>query len=1187
MSDLSPEPDRAPSSLTSRDTEPASFEALPRRRIGRYVIVERLGVGAHGAVFRARDEALDRDVAIKVLRDAVEPGSESLARFEREGRACGRLRHPGIVRIHDVGVHEGQPYIAMELVRGRSLDTVIAREGRLKPERAAHLFADVAEALAHAHAHGVLHRDVKPANIILDSDGGARLTDFGVARDETGRDGLTATGVMLGSLAYMSPEQCVGGSIGPASDVYSVGASLYEALTGRLPFHGASAMAAMVAVTSKQPDPVHAHAQDVPVAVEEVTLRCLAKKPEDRFASADELAAALRDAATSTGGVAAPPTLFATAGAIVAVLLLVALAIALVGRRETPAVRAPSAASDGAGSTPDALVLPPSGEGWHLVWRLGAGARPRLDPPELWSDDDGREAAPLRAVHSGEALAAAFAGPARSLGAGRIAATYDVLGGSIRPEPDMPGLFLRNGRPSAIRFQPGPSGPEEGSARLPVDNDVGIVLVRVGRSRWVDPRVSFSYRRTSRIDLDALEIRLGPDPESRLSFEGRSGRAAVGGQSVPFDLGDRWHSVSFAPSAPLDERVDLDGKPFPELDFGAAASAAPTPIVLALHEADVSFTEVRVEGTPRRPDVPATAEAPTESLSTSARVAASFVRSTDDHGDGGPYVALGDRRGERITFELDRRQLVLRIGGRLIASEEVTGATPSEGWLTLERRADLVTARARLDRTGRTIVLLGATPAPLRIERVGAFYGSTAPAVRFRDVQVHDGGATDGGHDATRAALDRAAASGALAPLSDERPVTSPVARWRRGARLLSAVTDPQEATPELFGGGVGPGRGSDPDPLLRAAAARRAIARRAMALLEGAAEELGEVARDDALARAILAAVVAADADSAARLADELVRRAGPSTARARLDHLATDPVSGRPSLLRHLGEGYAVVSWDPPTARAALDAADKLAGDDDEARASVLYPRAALTFARSKGAAGQPLDLATIDEALTLLGRAEALGHPPEWIESKRASFHEAAERPRDALAAWRRFIEIEPGRYVAWQRRSRLAEGLDRHDEALGSMLRALDVAARLSARLLHDLSIRERDRGRPARALAARWSLALRGDETGITVDDEARLEHLRQAEQLDRASPTTREGDLARWVLATAYERVAVERLGPGPVGDVVRARALVEDDRDGARRLIRAVDDGDDELARALLRLDDELRPLLAQDGRR
>ncbi len=1190
VSERSPSAEHPPSSLTSRDTEPTSFEALPRRRIGRYAIVERLGVGAYGAVFRARDEALDRDVAIKVLRDAVEPGSETLARFEREGRACGRLSHPGIVRIHSVGVHEGQPYIAMELVRGRALDDVIAREGRLKPERAARLFSDVADALAHAHDHGVLHRDVKPANIILDADGRARLTDFGLARDETVREELTATGETLGSPAYMSPEQCVAGPVGPASDIHSVGASLYEALTGRLPFEGASAMAAMMAVIGDQPDPVRAHAPDVPAAIEEVTLRCLAKDPGERFASASALAAALRDAARPTRRVDSAPGLFAATAAIVAVLLLVGLAMALVGRRGAgfppapPGSTAAAAAAAAAGRAPSALAPPPPGEGWRLAWRLGAGEGPRLDPPELWTDGGGLEADPSRAWREGEALSSAFAGKARSLGGGRIAVIYDVLGAASRPEAKKPGLLLRNGRPSAIRLQPGRPGPEGGSStRLAVDNDVDVVFIRVGRARWLEPRISFSFRRSSEVDLDAFGVQLGSDRESRLSFEGRSGRAAVGRESVPFSLGDVWHGVTFAPAAPPGERVVLDGQPVPALDIGAAAPTAPTPILLRINEADMAFTAVEVEGTPRRPDVPASAETPTEALSISARVAASFVRSSDDPGDGGPFVALGDRDGERITLELDRHDLVLRVGDQLIASAEVTRADLSEGWLTLERRADLVTARARLGEVGRSVLLEGATPAPLRIHQVRTFYGSTAPAVRFRDVTVHDGGGDRG--DA-RASLDRAAASGALAPVDDARPARSPVEGWRRGARLLAAVTDPHEAAPEHFGGGAGAGPGREPDAVHDAAAARRAIARRAVTLLEGAAAELEGVARADALARAVLAAVVTRDAEAAVRLADELVRSVGATEARTRVDHLRTDPVDGRPALVRRLGAGWGVLSWDPETAHAALEAADVLAGDDDEAHASVLFHRAALTFARSEGP-GRPPDPAAIDEALDLLDRADALGHSIARIESKRASLHEAAGRPRDALAAWRRFIDHEPGHYTAWQRRSHLAEGLDRRDEALGSMLRALGVAARLSAKLLLDLSQREADRDRPARALTGRWSFILRADEAGITIREEARLDLLRQAEQLDQASPKTREGDLARWVRATAGTSIPADRLGSGPVGDVVRARALVEDDRDGARRLIRAVDDGDDELARALLRLDDELRPLLAQDGRR
>jgi eukaryotic-like serine/threonine-protein kinase len=250
---------------------PGTGEPNGRLLAGRYRLVEQLGRGGMGVVYRARDEVLGREVAVKELRTFNDASSQELGdlrlRMQREARAAARIRHHGVVAVHDVIEHDGRPVIVMELVDGPSLDDVLRQRGSLDPHEAAAIGAAVADALGAAHAAGVLHRDVKPGNILLEPGGRVVLTDFGIATMDDPGDGtpsnLTSSGQLVGSLDFLAPERAQGQRPGPASDVWSLGAMLFAAVEGTPPFRRTSTWSAISAIVS---DPVPAPHRAGPLA---------------------------------------------------------------------------------------------------------------------------------------------------------------------------------------------------------------------------------------------------------------------------------------------------------------------------------------------------------------------------------------------------------------------------------------------------------------------------------------------------------------------------------------------------------------------------------------------------------------------------------------------------------------------------------------------------------------------------------------------------------------------------------------------------------------------------------------------------------------------------------------------------------------------------------------------------------
>jgi serine/threonine-protein kinase len=331
----------------------------------RYELTDLLATGGMWQVWRARDLALERPVAVKVLHSAHADDPASFARFLREARLAARLTHPNVATVHDYGEEWLSPerrgeqvaFLVMELVDGEPLSALLRREGRLTPARTMRIVRDTAAGLAAAHAAGVVHRDVKPSNLLVGPDGSVTITDFGIAWSRSS-DPLTGTGNVMGTAQYLSPEQARGTTAGPASDVYALGLVAYECLAGRRPFDGASAVQVALMHASRTPAPLPA---DVPEKVRELVARMLAKDPEKRSPDGAALLSAVDELLRGSTALAASPRpsrrprhaassrrpvrrLLMALVAVAALVASVAAVLAGAGRAPAPVA--------GAGSTP-------------------------------------------------------------------------------------------------------------------------------------------------------------------------------------------------------------------------------------------------------------------------------------------------------------------------------------------------------------------------------------------------------------------------------------------------------------------------------------------------------------------------------------------------------------------------------------------------------------------------------------------------------------------------------------------------------------------------------------------------------------------------------------------------------------------------------------------------------------------
>jgi len=367
-------------------------------KVGPYELVGPLGVGGMGEVYRARDQRIGRDVAVKVLPAALSTDPDRMRRLELEARSAGSLNHPNLVTIYELGTHESRPYIAMELLEGESLRQKIGRAGNSDPRiplrKAIDYSIQIANGLAAAHEKGIIHRDLKPENIIVTHDGRVKILDFGLAKQEppvpsdeektaTHSDQLhTAPGTIIGTASYMSPEQVRGQGVDHRSDIFSAGAILYEMLSGSRAFQGDSAVETMNAILKEEPSGEYTGFSRVPPAVNRVVLRCLEKDREQRFQSARDLGFALQavEGSTFTGfQVARPATRVALRRLTIGLVVVAGLAAAFFAGRQ---LRRPRPAPEWTGFR-------------QLTFRAGAEGEPALAPDgkmfAYFSAEDGDE----------------------------------------------------------------------------------------------------------------------------------------------------------------------------------------------------------------------------------------------------------------------------------------------------------------------------------------------------------------------------------------------------------------------------------------------------------------------------------------------------------------------------------------------------------------------------------------------------------------------------------------------------------------------------------------------------------------------------------------------------------------------------------------------------------------------------
>ena len=311
------------------------------QRIGDYEVIREIARGGMGTVYLAKQPHLNRRVALKVVSEGESASAEDLKRFENEAQAAGALDHPGIVPVYEVSSHQGCPFYAMAYVEGNSLASVLG-EGPLSPERAARIARDVAWAIAHAHELQIVHRDIKPANILLDRDDNPKVTDFGVCKSLAAHSQLTSRGELIGTPHFMPPEQAGadGAEVGPAADVYSIGAVMYAMLTARPPFQAPSPIEVVAQVMTAEPVPPSRLLSSVPDDLETITLKCLAKSAKDRYLTAVSLAEDLERFLNGEPILAKPPglwkqfvhavrrhVLFASVSGTLALLLVILLAL--------------------------------------------------------------------------------------------------------------------------------------------------------------------------------------------------------------------------------------------------------------------------------------------------------------------------------------------------------------------------------------------------------------------------------------------------------------------------------------------------------------------------------------------------------------------------------------------------------------------------------------------------------------------------------------------------------------------------------------------------------------------------------------------------------------------------------------------------------------------------------------------
>jgi hypothetical protein len=483
------------------------MQDLKGRVLGQYQIIEELGRGGMGVVYRAYQPSLNRHVALKVLPPQFVFDQQSVSRFQREARAAAALRHPNIVVIYDVGQEHGIHYIAMEYLEGRTLKEVIEQEGRLHPRRAMHIVEQVAAALDYAHQRGLVHRDIKPANIFVpggeDSDGArghVTLTDFGIARAAFETQQLTREGMLMGTPEYMAPEQATGGEVDERTDLYALGVVLYQVLTGRMPYQGHTPHAVLHNVIYEAPPPPRQVNPNLTPAVEGVILKAIAKQPEQRFQRGADLTRALRRAVEGAGRESLVPE---------------------APRRPAPAVARPAAARPRKSSVlPWLLVavalLVITGLVALLAVLLAGGRAPDLPPA-------------TRAAGQSTAEATATAPPASP-----VPTEVPTVDLGQRQEELLARLNWRrgNGEPIVVRRAPAPPS-LDGSLDEWAGPEYGVPYVVFQPENWHGPE---DHSATFRIMWDENRLYLGLNVRDDRHVQLASGSTLYNGDDVEIQL---------------------------------------------------------------------------------------------------------------------------------------------------------------------------------------------------------------------------------------------------------------------------------------------------------------------------------------------------------------------------------------------------------------------------------------------------------------------------------------------------------------------------------------------------------------------------------------------------------------------------------------------------------------------------
>ena len=303
---LRPASDSPPNTCVSESTAALISPDVCRGSVvgRRYMLFERVGSGGTATVYRAHDRVDGCVVAVKLLHQSFAGDGAVAERFQREGRTAERFRHRNIVRTFDHGVSDGMPYIAMEHIEGRPLNALIAQEAPLESARAIEITLQILEATRFIHDHGVIHRDLKPGNVLVDPNGLVKLTDFGIAR--LGASDMTPAGSLLGTISYVSPERLMGERASRASDLYSIGIILYELLTGRLPFGAELVSTVALKHLNERPTPPARLNRTITGGLNGIVLRALEKSPQARFSDAEAFSAALRREPTGSRRTSAP-----------------------------------------------------------------------------------------------------------------------------------------------------------------------------------------------------------------------------------------------------------------------------------------------------------------------------------------------------------------------------------------------------------------------------------------------------------------------------------------------------------------------------------------------------------------------------------------------------------------------------------------------------------------------------------------------------------------------------------------------------------------------------------------------------------------------------------------------------------------------------------------------------------------